>query len=175
MKKIVIGLCCLLCLAQFIPVVEAKDAVTVYIFTKGEDEISQKTVLFFKKLQNKYTFEVVEYEVWNSEWKEDREKRKLADKVAETFGEEIIGAPYIVIGDNYTLDEYAESFNEELENALINELNNNKYVDVVEKIYNEIKKQNSVDKILAPLLMFLLPSIIGTIIFISRKSQKNKD
>ena len=154
---------------------DAKEKLTVYVFTKEKEPISQSVISYLQTLQERYEFNYKEYIIWSEDWKEDKFNRDLADKVAEKFNEEIIGAPYIVIGSNYTFDEYEEAMNEEIANAIEEEIANNEYQDIVIESLKEVENQQKINNILTYVILLGLPLIVGSLIIISKKATKNKD
>ena len=172
MKRIITGLLSILCSFCIVNEVWAKEKITVYVFTKDSEAICDDTMDYLKSLQEDYSFKIKEYVIWSSEWKEDAYNRKLADNIAKKFNETILGAPYIVIGDKYTFDEYTDELQDDIQRAIANEIENDKYVDLVNKTIKEMEKQKKIDKVITISLIIVIPTLIGTFIYLSRKSNK---
>ncbi|MBE6148914.1 MAG: hypothetical protein E7167_05485 [Firmicutes bacterium] len=178
MKKITIILCMLFTVFISMFSVDASEKVTVYIFTKADEPICDKTIEYFKTLHkefNKY-FEYEEYQVWDAQWKEDSFNRELAERVAQKFNDEIIGAPYIVIGSNYRFDEYSEELNDEIKDAILAEYDNENYSDLVKRTSIDLKDERSKEGIYTGAILIGVSTLLITIILLARKAnKKNKD
>ena len=178
MKKILLCLCLMLYMFSLIPEAGAVEKIKVYVFTKEDEEISGEAITYLESLQEKYQdyFEIEEIQVWDSNWKEDSNKRELADSVAKHFKEEIIGAPYIVIGSNYTFDEYYEELNQEIEDAIISEYENSDYQDLVAPARLKLEDKWKKEEIYAVSILLGVALISSTVVILARKnSKKNMD
>lgn len=157
--------------------VDASEKIKVYIFTKADEPICEKTLDFFESLKEDYGkyFEYEEYEIWDAHWKENAYYRELAENVAQKFNDEIIGAPYIVIGDKYSYDEYAESMNDELKAAILDQYENDAYTDVVKATDDKLKKEKSKESVYTGAILIGISVTSLTIILLARKSSKKKE
>ena len=173
MRKIVI---IILLMLIAIPSVYAKnEKVTVYVFTKANENISTSTIDYLQELKSSEIgdyFDYIEYQIWDSNWQENAYYRKLADKVAETFEDEILGAPYIVIGQNYKLAAFAEEYEAEIKNAIIEAYLDDDYYDIVEEIKTNIDDSKKYDIIAIIGIPLFLIAAIGILIYYSRKNLK---
>lgn len=178
MKKILVITCMLLTILMRFPVVDANEKVKVYIFTKEKEKICENAIKYFKQLQQEYRdyFEYQVYEVWDSSWKENSFNRDLLDEVTKHFKDEVLGAPYIVIGDNYSFDEYSEEYHEEYKDAIKKEYENENYKDIVADAIIQIEKQKAKEQVYTIILLVGILASISLLIFLARKNtQKNED
>ncbi|MBQ6841404.1 MAG: hypothetical protein IJO63_04755 [Bacilli bacterium] len=176
MKKVILSICVLLYTFSFLPTAGAEEKIKVYVFNKAGEEISEKTMAYLKTLQDKHSehFDIEEIIVWDTNWREDKFNRKLADNVAKRFDETIIGAPYVVVGSNYTFDEYSEELNDEIEKSILAEYANEDYKDVVAEELKKLEKKQSKDEKIAITILVSIPVIVGGTIVLARKQSKKK-
>lgn len=178
MKKTIMILCSLFTLFSFSLKVNANERIKVYVFTKADEPICEKTLEYFETLYKEYSeyFEYEEYEVWDNQWKEDSFNRELAEMVAKKFNDEIIGAPYIVIGSNYRFDEYSEDLNDEIKNAILEEYKNENYVDLVKNTTLELKDEKTKEGMYAGIILMGISASLIIVVTLARKAnKKNKD
>ena len=153
--------------------VSAKQKVTVYIFTKGDETISSSAIDFFKELKKTDYGEYFDYkniEVWDANWKEDAYNRKIADKVAVHFNDTILGAPYIVIGSDYKLATFTDDYTDELKETIVKAYDNDKYQDVVEKVIKDIKLKQEKDIISFIVISTVVIAGLAIFIILARKN-----
>lgn len=123
-------------LLLLVPVVtKASAKVDVYLFEGEGSRSSENAKSFLGELKadpeyGEY-FDIVEYEVWN-----DEDNYDLLEMVADEFNRSET-VPFIVIGNN-CFDQYKLSMNEEIKNRIRYEYNNDSYVDVVDRVKNEL-------------------------------------
>ena len=145
MKKLLACLVCVLSTFLLIAPVNAdeKDStsdkkVTAYIFKKEECPFCEKMKAYLEELlkDEEYgqMFELVEYQVWAADWTEDTEMRDLMNNVAEHFGDSVQGAPYLVIGSEYSLNGFKDDFKPEIKEAIKNAYEDEEYTDLVDTV-----------------------------------------
>src|SRR5574344_1863029 len=110
--------------------VSAKEKVNVYIFHRSTCPHCQAAIKYFESLEEEYgdKFNLVKYEVWG-----DTKNADLMQQVADVFGDEVTGVPYIVIGDK-TFKGYSESSNESILTAITDEYESNDSYDVMDHL-----------------------------------------
>lgn len=150
MKKVVVALLCFLSAFALCLNVSAKKAeekvvaakeepakVTVHIFSKdgcphcAEAKEYLSSLLKTKEFKGKFALE--EHQVWDASWAVDKSNKKLLDEIAVFFKEkeEINGAPYIVVSNNYSVNGFAETLKEEISNAINAAYEDEEYFDIV--------------------------------------------
>ena len=137
MKKvfglIIIIMSCLLLnvKADELPEVTDHEKVTIYIFRGHGCSHCYEALEFFNDNQEDYAdyFEVKAYEVWNNS-----DNSTLMNDVAETFGDDVGGVPYIVVGDSYSVNGFSQSIGSEIIKAALAEYENEDYTDVVKEL-----------------------------------------
>ena len=129
LKLLLIGLFMLLVLPFNINAAK-KDPITVHMF-RGEGCGYCKAALeFFDSIESEYGdyFDLETHEVWydedNASWMQD---------VADYFGEDVGGVPYIIIGEK-TFQGYAESYDEEIIEQIKSQYDSGKFVDIVNQV-----------------------------------------
>ena len=149
--------------------------VTVYVFTKQNESISTDTIKYFKQLKEsdiRDYFDYKEYVIWDANWHESKYYRNLADKVAKKFDKEVLGAPIIVISDNYYLEEFYDDLKIEIRNEIIKAYEDKKYHDIVKEIEKNLLKKSKKDTIIIVSIGLGIILIIGIFIYLSRKKSK---
>lgn len=113
-----------------LPEVTEHEKVTIYIFRGHGCSHCYDALTYFYENASKYSeyLEVKSYEVWN-----DSTNRYLMLDVAEYFGDEASGVPYIVIGDSYSTAGFGSKTGDELIEKALEEYKNKKYKDIVAK------------------------------------------
>lgn len=149
----------------------AKNNITVYMFTKKDEEISNQLKAYINSLKDVYNFETKEYIVWNENWEKDNKNYDLVEAVVLKYKKELLGAPIYVIGEHY-FDEYNEEMNSYIETAIVEEMENTEYKDIVKDIQIKLQKQDSTNRIFTYCFLLGFPLIVTTFIFFTRKSIK---
>lgn len=108
MKKIILSVISVLMIFVMMPLAKAESKVPVYMFTKDGCSACISAHEYFDELANEYPdlFELVEIEVFDSEWNITSEDlQKILIETYEKFGEDTskIATPTIVIGDYHTI------------------------------------------------------------------------
>ena len=150
------------------------EKVMVYIFTKEEDNISTATINYIKELKDSEIanyFNYKEYVMWDANWQENAYNRKLIDNVAKKFDDEILGAPYIVIGDSYHGKDFSDDYKAEIKNAITSAYLDDEYHDVVKETINEMAKKSKKDTIIISSIFVSIILIGGIFIILSRKEK----
>ncbi len=153
--------------------VQAKSKVKVYIFTKAEEEYSQAAIEYFKELKEGELGEYFEYktiEVWDADWQEDYDNRKIADKVVGYFDDVIYGAPYIVVGTKYNLPTFEEEYISEIEDAIEKAYEKKEFKDLVKQAKQEIKDKQKKDTISIISISTAVIVVLGAFIILARKN-----
>ena len=177
MKRIFIFLYTFYILCSFFISVDASEKIKVYIFTKDDEPICENAIDYFDKLKEEYDdyFVYEEFQVWDSNWKENAFNRELAENVAKKFNDEIIGAPYIVIGSNYRFDEYHEGLNDDIKEAIVSEYENDNYKDLVDNTVVELKEERSKEGVYTGAILIGGSAALLIVIVLARRTQKKKD
>ena len=184
MKKII----CLLLLVIFcfsVPVYAIEDdedeennenkIVMVYIFNKEDESISASAIDYLKELKNSEIGEYFDYRVltvWDKNWNENTRLRKIGDMVAEHFEETLQGSPYIVIGDDYSLDTYTEQFNEDIKDEIIDCYEYSGCKDIVKEYLDEYDKTVSKNNVITIFLVGGFVLVVGLFIYFARRNVK---
>ena len=172
MKKL-ITVC--LCFWALVLNVSAKEKVDVYIFTKEDEPISASTIEYFKNLKDSNLGEMFDYHeivIWDKDWHQDEYNRNIADIVAASFEDEILGAPYIVIGNDYKLATYTENFNADIEKAITDAYDSDSYEDLIVKAKDEISHKKRNDLISFVVIVVATLSISTLFVIMARKEEK---
>ena len=173
MKKVSFAILILLLLITIPSVYAKNEKITVYVFTKGKEERSTSAIEYLKKLKDSEIgsyFNYIEYQVWNSSWKENSFYYNLAVEVAKSFDDELLGAPYIVIGNNYKLAAFSEEYEEEIKDEIIKAYLDKDYKDIVKEIEDKIEKSKKYDSVAIIGISILILGIVGALIIFSRKN-----
>lgn len=188
MKKFLSILVCLMAVCLFssnviadeVALTEAPKTVNVYIFTKDGCPHCVEAKEFFAKLKEDKTygdmFNLVAIQVYDSDWNADENNMAIMTDVAEKFGDEVSGVPYIVIGDSYSVNGYAASLDSEIKKAIEEAYEDEKYEDVVAPIaakYADGLGEKVDDKkddtgVIIAILAVVIAST-GSLIYFSRK------
>jgi thiol-disulfide isomerase/thioredoxin len=111
----------------------AQEKVNVYLFWGDGCSHCENAKKYFselnKELENK--FELYTFEVWYNENNSD-----LLFKVGETINKEIVGVPFIIIGDE-TFFGYNSSMDAEIKATIESQYNKGKLEDIVASIIKE--------------------------------------
>ena len=132
MKKIgllIIGLIAMVILPFNINAAK-KEPITVHMF-RGEGCGYCKAALeFFDSIEDEYGeyFNLETHEVWY-----DEDNAEWMQKVAEHFGQEASGVPYIIIGEK-TFQGYAESYDDQIISAIKSYYDKGNFEDIVNKV-----------------------------------------
>lgn len=198
MKKVLSVIICLLCLFCFnvdaakkttkkttkstLPaVVEGKEKVKVYIFTKDGCPHCIEAKEFFTELEKTYGsyYELIIKEVYDSEW-------QVIDKVAgntlnETYdlfeiAEQERGVPMIIIGSEFSVAGFGTATGDEIKKAIIKEYTADVSEDVVAPIieakqaeYDAEIARHKYDGVITLGILAGIVVVIFAISFISRK------
>lgn len=159
MKKVVLQIICLLAVFSFgmnvfadekkettnEDVVEPTKVVNAYVFSKENCPYCEALKTYLQELKDdkkfKVDFEIVEYRVWDNEWNQDEKYYTLMNNVAEKFGDKVDGAPYLVIGDSFSVSGYAEEYEKDIKKAIKDAYADEEYVDLVAKTANELPEE----------------------------------
>lgn len=116
--------------ADFSNYEESDDKVNVYIFKGSTCPHCFEAIVYFASIVKEYgdKFNLIAYEVWSNE-----DNSGLMAEVAEYFGEDVGGVPYIIIGDK-TFQGYTESYNEDIISSINKNYGNKDAVDVMKEI-----------------------------------------
>ena len=184
MKKFLIGFICAISLFAFNVKAEEiteKEKVSVYVFTKDGCPYCEKAKSFLESSKKKYGkyYEIVEYQVYDSDWNANEDIKIIMDQVAEKRGDEVEGVPYIVIGDNYSINGYTTEYNDAIISAIKEAYNDKDYKDLVVEAQKENQKaleakenEKSYDGLITAGILVL--TIGGIIVFICLARKKNK-
>ena len=155
MKKVVLQIVCLLAVLvvgmnafaeeKKEEVVEVPKVVNAYVFSKENCPYCEALKTYLQELKDdkkfKVDFEIVEYRVWDNEWNQDEKYYTLMTNVANKFGDKVDGAPYLVVGDSFSVAGYAEEYEKDIKNAIKEAYNDEEYVDLVAKTASELPEE----------------------------------
>jgi thiol-disulfide isomerase/thioredoxin len=129
-REIIIGVLLILILMPCKVNATINKPVNVYIFSGNGCSYCESALDFFDSIEEEYGdyFNLINYEVWYNE-----ENSSLMYKVAEHFGDDLSGVPYIVIGD-VTFQGYSESYDEDIISAIKSQYKNRNSVDYVAEL-----------------------------------------
>lgn len=133
---------------------ECKNKINVYIFHRDYCGFCKAAILYFSSIEEEYKdcFELKKYEVGDSD------NAELMNKVANYFGDDVSGVPYIVIGEK-TFKGYEESMDDSLISTIVSSSNNKDYIDVIEKVQKTpVKKSSPKDTVIS---VAIITVIIG--------------
>ena len=156
-------------------VVEGKEPVKVYIFTKESCPFCEKAKTYINELKETYGkyFEVVVYEVYNASWVTvNKQYEELMHAVGESHGKQISGVPYIVIGNEFNANEWGETTGDEVKAAILKEYVNEDYKDIVAPMLAEIQAApdpHANDGVIIVLFSVILVAGLGAVIYFARK------
>lgn len=152
-------------------VIFAKEKVKVYVFSKEECPYCKAAIEYLEELHkdNEEVFEIVEYQVYNKSWKADSYYETLLNKVAEIKKDNVQGVPYIVIGKNYSLNQFQESDEEPIKKAILSSYEDENDEDIVLKAIDKIKNSSKYDTVIIVGIFVVLIGGIGTFLILSRK------
>lgn len=141
--------------------------INIHLFWGDGCPHCEAAIEFFKSIEKEYgdCFKLSKHEVWNN-----KDNRKLMQNVAEYFGEEAGGVPYIIIGEQ-TFAGYSERSNDAILKAIQTVANDEEYVDVVEKIeQGKLKKSNSTmsDTIITIVIIVVMVGGVGALVATSK-------
>lgn len=114
---------------------ENDDQITIYMFRGNNCSICQNFLSYLNSISTSHGkyFKLVSYEIWSNEHNE-----LLFEEVADFFGKQAKGVPFIVIGDKF-FDGYDEIYNEDILNAIVEQYNKEDRYDVFEEMEKEKK------------------------------------
>lgn len=130
--------------------VAAKEKLNVYVFTKGDSEYCINALKYLEELNEEDfagALNIIEYEVYDAQWKPNEVYVEIKDLVASKLGDTVQGYPYIVVGNNYSLNAFDETYQEELKSGIKQALENPTY-DIVQEAINERNASHSKDGII---------------------------
>lgn len=191
MKKILTVLICVLSILSFnvyaakktttkntLPaIVEGKEPVKVYIFTKENCPFCEKAKTYINGLEETYGkyYDVVIYEVYDANWKVvNKQYEELMHKIGEQHNRQVSGVPYIVIGETYDANEWADTTGDELKAAILKEYVNEEYKDIVAPALAEIKAApdpHANDGIIMITITVAVVAVIGVVVYFGRKNK----
>ena len=184
MKKFLIGIICALSLFAFnvnAEEVTTKEKVNVYVFSKDGCPYCEKAKTFLENSKEKYGkyYEIVEYQVYDSSWNADEKLMNIMNYVADKRGDKVEGVPYIVIGDNFSLNGYTSEYNDSIISAIKEAYNDDDYKDLVVEAQNENheaedtkENEKSYDGLITAGILILV--VGGIVAFICLARKKNK-
>ena len=127
-----------------LPKVTDHEKVTIYIFRGHGCSHCYEALEYFHDNIDTYAdyFEVKAYEVWNN-----NDNSTLMNDVADKLGDEVGGVPYIVVGDNYSVNGFSKSLATEIIDAALKEYENKDYTDIVKQLAkgNDSLKKESLE------------------------------
>ena len=116
-------------------------------------------------------FRLVSYEVW-----ENKDNANLMQEVAEKFGEDASGVPFIVIGDK-TFSGYSTDMNKDIEEAIDKLNESDEKVDVIKDnqlISGKTKKEDKKDVDNTSIIVIILLSSIALIVLVVTSFRKKE-
>lgn len=144
-----------------------KEKINVYFFHGDGCPHCEEASKFFDSIQEEYGkyFNLVKYEVWY-----DEDNSELMNQVAEYFGQEASGVPYIIIG-NKTWNGYSSDYDQEIKNYIMDEYNKdvNKRYDVMEFIKTGKKAEKKENDFLPTFLILVGVAGVSLLIVYARK------
>ena len=159
-------------------VVEGKEPVKVYIFTKESCPFCEKAKTYINGLEETYGkyFDVVIYEVYDSNWKVvNKHYEKLMVKLGELHNRQVSGVPYIVIGDSYDANEWNDATTgDAVKTAILKEYVNEEYKDIVAPLLAEIEAEpdpHANDGIIIVVITIAVVGVVGVVIYFGRKNK----
>ncbi|MDE5539250.1 MAG: glutaredoxin [Bacilli bacterium] len=107
--------------------------VSVYVFKRNGCAFCRRAMEYLQSIMPEYTYlDVKTIEV------SEADNKELMQKVAAKLNKGIITTvPFIVIGEDYTLNGYSDTRNQELNKAITDAYNSNNYVDVVQIVIDQ--------------------------------------
>ena len=160
-------------------VVEGKEKVKVYIFTRENCGYCVAAEDYLKSIESTYGnyFDLVIYEVYNSSWVvTNKTYYELMNRVSKLFGTQVGGTPYIVVGDSYDINGWdTTSTGDEIKSVILKEYVNDKYKDVVAETLAQIESEpdpHAHDGLIISGIAIGLVAIIGAVVFFNRKNTK---
>ena len=143
-----------------------KEPAKVYMFRGEGCGFCAKALAFFEEIKEKYDFELITYEVWY-----DEDNKKLMDKVAAGFGDDVSGVPYIIIGDK-TFQGYIEDYNDGIIEAIRKEGKNENANDKAGEIINGKEEKNN--QVVIVIVSLAVVAGIVALVVVGRKSAKEE-
>ena len=191
MKKALTILICLLSIFSFnvyaakkttkntLPaVIEGKEPVKVYVFTKENCPYCEKAKTYINDLKETYGkyFELVVYEVYDASWNVvNKQYEDLMHTIGEKNGKQVSGVPYIVIGDSYDANEWDESSTgDNVKAAILKEYVNENYTDIVAPALVEIQNApdpHANDGLAICIIGIVVIAAVGVVVYFGRKNK----
>ena len=123
----------------------------------------QEAFEWFDSIDDEYGkyFDLEKYEVWN-----DQSNASLMEKVANYFGEEAEGVPYIIVGTK-TFSGFADSYKQQIIDAIMEEYNKNdeERTNAVYNVFNNVEKKEEKDNSTVVIFILIVLAIVAFIIF----------
>ena len=123
----------------------------------------QEAFEWFDSIEEEYGnyFDLEKYEVWN-----DQSNAELMEKVANYFGEEAEGVPYIIIGTK-TFSGFTDSYKEQIIDAMMEEYNKNneERTNAVYNVLNNVEKEEEKDNTAVVIFILIVLAVVAFIIF----------
>ena len=152
-----------------------KEPVKVYFFRGETCGYCKAALEWFDSIEEEYGkyYDIVSYEVWN-----DPDNQALMQEVADVFGDEASGVPYIIVG-NYTypngfgadsvIDEASgKTMGDEMIERIMEVYESDNRYDVMEEL---TKEKPNYDNVVAVVAVLAVAALI-TVAVITRRSNK---
>lgn len=151
--------------------VDSSDKVNIYLFRGATCTHCYDLLSFLESIIDDYgdKFNAITFEVWNN-----KDNNKLMQKVADLYGDDVTGVPYLVIGE-YTFTGYDESFNEAIIAAIDSLYNSEDPYDIMAYLTDKGYFEEHTTSIASLIVMELLTiSVMGIIMVNTYRKQQTK-
>lgn len=150
---------------------ESSDQITIYMFRGDRCGHCQNFLKFLNDNVKEYGqyFKLKSFEIWHNE-----NNAALMSEVADHFGKEVKGVPFIIIGDK-TFQGYNTSYNEEILKTITNYYNNkNTYKDVVSS-FLVIKEESTIGAAITILVLISAIAGSGFLIYMAKGETSSEE